>query len=96
MDKSTLTINIAEHVTIQARKSVAVFSMEMPSEQLTMRMIGSLSRIDQQKVRTGNQDDEDWPRLTSTVGLLQATSLFIYDMPALTPAELRARARRIV
>lgn len=95
MGKSALAINIAEHVAIQAQKSVAVFSMEMPGEQLAMRMIGSLSRIDQQKVRTGNLDDEDWPRLTSTVGLVQEARLFIDDTPALTPAELRARSRRI-
>ena len=95
MGKSALAINIAEHVAIQARKSVAVFSMEMPSEQLAMRMIGSLSRIDQQKVRTGNLGDEDWPRLTSTVGVVREARLFIDDTPALTPAELRARARRI-
>ena len=95
MGKSALAINIAEHVAIKAQKSVAVFSMEMPNEQLAMRMIGSLSHIDQQKVRTGNLDDEDWPRLTSTVGLMQEARLFIDDTPALTPTELRARSRRI-
>ena len=95
MGKSALAINIAEHVAIQGQKSVAVFSMEMPSEQLAMRMIGSLSRIDQQRLRTGRLNDEDWPRLTSTVGVVQDARLFIDDTPALTPAELRARARRI-
>ena len=95
MGKSALAINIAEHVAIQGQKSVAVFSMEMPSEQLAMRMIGSLSRIDQQRLRTGKLNDEDWPRLTSTVGVVQDARLFIDDTPALSPAELRARARRI-
>ena len=95
MGKSALAINIAEHVALQAQKSVAVFSMEMPSEQLAMRMIGSLSRIDQQRLRTGRLNDEDWPRLTSTVGVVQDARLFIDDTPALSPAELRARARRI-
>ena len=95
MGKSALAINIAEHVAIQGQKSVAVFSMEMPSEQLAMRMIGSLSRIDQQRLRTGRLADEDWPRLTSTVGVVQDARLFIDDTPALSPAELRARARRI-
>ena len=95
MGKSALAINIAEHVALQAQKSVAVFSMEMPSEQLAMRMIGSLSRIDQQRLRTGRLNDEDWPRLTSTVGVVQEARLFIDDTPALSPAELRARARRI-
>ena len=96
MGKSALAINIAEHVAIQGQKSVAVFSMEMPSEQLAMRMIGSLSRIDQQRLRTGKLNDEDWPRLTSTVGVVREARLFIDDTPALSPAELRARARRIV
>ena len=95
MGKSALAINIAEHVAIQGQKSVAVFSMEMPSEQLAMRMIGSLSRIDQQRLRTGKLNDEDWPRLTSTVGVVRDARLFIDDTPALTPAELRARSRRI-
>lgn len=95
MGKSALAINIAEHVAIQGQKSVAVFSMEMPSEQLAMRMIGSLSRIDQQRLRTGRLADEDWPRLTSTVGVVQDARLFIDDTPALSPAELRARARRV-
>ena len=95
MGKSALAINIAEHVAIQGQHSVAVFSMEMPSEQLAMRMIGSLSRIDQQRLRTGKLNDEDWPRLTSTVGVVREARLFIDDTPALTPAELRARARRI-
>ena len=95
MGKSALAINIAEHVAIQGQKSVAVFSMEMPSEQLAMRMMGSLSRIDQQRLRTGRLNDDDWPRLTSTVGLVREARLFIDDAPALTPAELRARARRI-
>lgn len=95
MGKSALAINIAEHVAIQTKHSVAVFSMEMPSEQLAMRMIGSLSRIDQQRLRTGRLNDEDWPRLTSTVGVVQDARLFIDDTPALSPAELRARARRV-
>ena len=69
--------------------------MEMPGEQLAMRMMSSLGRIDQHKVRTGKLDDDDWPRLTSAVGILQETKMFIDDTPALTPAELRARCRRI-
>lgn len=95
MGKTAFAINIAEHVAIKEKLSVAVFSMEMPSEQLAIRMIGSLSRINQQKIRTGTLEDEDWPRLTSTVGIMQDANLFIDDTPALTPAELRARSRRI-
>lgn len=95
MGKTAFAINIAEHVALREEAKVAVFSMEMPSEQLVMRMVGSLSRIDQQKIRTGKLQDEDWPRLTSTVGLLQDAELFIDDTPALTPSEIRARTRRI-
>lgn len=95
MGKTALAINIAEHAAIKEKKSVAVFSMEMPGEQLAMRMMSSLGRIDQHKVRTGRLEDDDWPRLTSAVGILQETRMFIDDTPALTPAELRARCRRI-
>ncbi len=95
MGKTALAINVAEHAAIKEKKSVAVFSMEMPGEQLAMRMMSSLGRIDQHKVRTGKLEDEDWPRLTSAVGILQETRMFIDDTPALTPAELRARCRRI-
>ncbi len=95
MGKTAFAVNIAEHAAIKGKHSVAVFSMEMPGEQLAMRMMSSLGRIDQHKVRTGKLDDEDWPRLTSAVGILQETRMFIDDTPALTPAELRARCRRI-
>ena len=69
--------------------------MEMPAEQLTMRMLSSLGRIDQQKVRSGKLSDEDWPRLTSTMSLLNESEIYIDDTPALTPTELRARCRRL-
>ena len=95
MGKTAFAINIAEHVAIKEQMSVAVFSMEMPAEQLAIRMSGSLSRINQQNIRTGNLEDEDWPRLTSTVGMMQDAKLFIDDTPALSPQELRARCRRI-
>jgi replicative DNA helicase len=95
MGKTAFAINIAEHAAIRDKLSVAVFSMEMPGEQLAMRMMSSLGRIDQHKVRTGKLDDNDWPRLTSAVEILKDARLFIDDTPALTPAELRARCRRI-
>jgi replicative DNA helicase len=69
--------------------------MEMPGDALAMRMMSSLGRIDQHKVRTGKLDDDDWPRLTSAVTLLANTKLFIDDTPALSPTEVRARARRV-
>ncbi len=95
MGKTSFAMNIAEHASIKEKKVVAVFSMEMPGEQLAMRMISSLGRIDQHRVRTGKLEDEDWPRLTSAVGILSDALMFVDDTPALTPTELRARCRRI-
>ncbi len=95
MGKTAFAINVAEQAAIKGKLSVAVFSMEMPGEQLAMRMMSSLGRIDQHKIRTGKLDDEDWPRLTSAVSILQESRMFIDDTPALTPSELRARCRRI-
>jgi replicative DNA helicase len=92
---TALAINIAEHAAIKDRCKVAIFSMEMPGEQLAMRMMASLGRIDQQRVRTGRLTDDDWPRLTASVSLMQDTKMFIDDTAALTPAELRARCRRL-
>ncbi len=96
MGKTTLAMNIAEHVAIKAGKPVLVFSMEMPADALAMRMMSSLGRLDQHRLRTGKLDDNDWPRVTSAVHMLSEAPLFIDDAPALTPTELRARARRLV
>ncbi len=95
MGKTTFAMNIAEHVAVREGLPVAVFSMEMPGEQLAMRLMSSLGRIDQHKVRTGRLEDDDWPKLTMAVGELAEAPLFIDDTPALTPNELRARARRL-
>ncbi|MCS3902404.1 replicative DNA helicase [Methylohalomonas lacus] len=92
---TAFAINIAEHVAIKGEKSVAIFSMEMPGEQLAMRMLGSLSRIDQQKIRTGNIGEDDWPRLTATLTMMQNRKMFIDDAGGLTPSEVRSRCRRI-
>lgn len=96
MGKTTFAMNIAENVAIKTRLPVAVFSMEMPGEQLAMRMLSSLGRIDQHRLRTGRLDDDDWPRLTSAVGILAEAPMFIDDTPALTPTDLRARSRRLM
>jgi len=95
MGKTTVAMNMAENVALKSGMPVAVFSMEMPGEALAMRMMSSLGRIDQHKVRTGKLDDDDWPRLTSAINLLAETKLFIDDTPALTPTEVRSRARRL-
>jgi len=95
MGKTSFAMNIAEHAAIKTRRPVAVFSMEMPGDALAMRMMSSLGRIDQHRVRTGKLNDDEWPRLTSAVHILADAPLFIDDTPALTPTEVRARARRL-
>lgn len=95
MGKTGFAMNIAEHVVIKSRLPVLVFSMEMPGESLVMRMLSSLCRIDQLRIRSGKLADEDWPRISSTVSMLSEAPLFIDDTPALSPAEMRARARRL-
>lgn len=95
MGKTTFSMNIAENVAISSGKAVAVFSMEMPSDQLAMRMISSIGRIDQGKVRNGRLDDSDWTRMSGAIGQLSQAKLFIDDTPALSPTDLRSRARRL-
>ena len=96
MGKTSFMMNIAESAAISGESPVLVFSMEMPSDSLVLRMLSSLGRIDQTKIRTGQLGDEDWPRLTSAVTLLNDKPLFIDDTPALSPSEIRSRARRVV
>ncbi len=95
MGKTSFAMNLAENAAVSGGKSVAVFSMEMPGEQLALRMMSSLGRIDQHNLRTGKLQDHDWPRLTSATTMLSKARLFIDDTPALSPTELRARARRL-
>jgi len=95
MGKTALAINFAQEAAIKSRLPVVIFSMEMQSEQLVLRMLSSLGRIDQHKMRTGKLEDDDWPRLTSAVTLLQDAKIFIDDTPSLTPGDLRARCRRL-
>ena len=95
MGKTAFMMNIAESAVISGESPVLVFSMEMPSDSLVLRMLSSLGRIDQTKIRTGQLGDDDWPRLTSAVTLLNDKPLFIDDTPALSPNEIRSRARRV-
>ncbi len=95
MGKTSLAMNIAENAAVGGKVPVAIFSMEMPGEQLAMRMMASLGRINAHKVRTGKLEDDDWPRLTHAIGLLADAPMFVDDTPALTPLELRTRARRL-
>lgn len=95
MGKTALAMNFVEHVAIYLELPVAIFSMEMPGSQLSMRLLASLSRVNAQRLRTGHLHDDDWPRLTSTLGMLTDKPIFIDDTPALSPLELRSRARRL-
>ncbi len=95
MGKTTFAMNIAENAAIKLQQPVAVFSMEMPGDHLALRMMSSLGRIDQHRIRTGKLEEEDWPRLTSAVSILNETRMFIDDSAGLSPGEIRARARRL-
>jgi replicative DNA helicase len=94
MGKTAFALNIGEHVAVKEGLPVLVFSMEMGASQLALRMVGSLGRLDQQRLRTGALKDDDWGRLTEAVEQLRNVSMFIDETPALTTSELRARARR--
>ena len=95
MGKTAFAMNLVEHAVLKQDKPVLVFSMEMPAESLIVRMLSSIGRIDQQRLRNGQLLDEDWPRLTSAVEALKDRPLFIDDTPAMSPSEVRARARRL-
>jgi replicative DNA helicase len=96
MGKTTFAMNLVENAVLRSDKCVLVYSLEMPGESLIMRMLSSLGRIDQTKVRAGRLDDDDWPRLTSAVNLLNDRKLFIDDTAGISPSEMRARTRRLV
>ncbi|WP_394185815.1 replicative DNA helicase [Pseudoalteromonas tetraodonis] len=96
MGKTTFAMNLAEHAAMTQDKPVLIYSLEMPSEQIMMRMLASLGRINQTKVRTGQLDDDDWARLSSTMGLLmEKGKMYVDDASGLTPTDVRSRARRI-
>ncbi|MGF1753063.1 replicative DNA helicase [Vibrio makurazakiensis] len=96
MGKTTFAMNLCENAAMKQEKPVLIFSLEMPAEQLMMRMLASLSRVDQTKIRTGQLDDEDWARISSSMGMLMdKKNMYIDDSSGLTPTEVRSRARRI-
>lgn len=103
MGKTSFSMNIAEHAALapviqenpEAAVPTAIFSMEMSAEQLSFRLISSLAQVGQGKLRTGNFSEEDWPRIHSAVKWMSAAPMFIDDTPALSPTEIRARARRL-
>ncbi len=97
MGKSTLAINMAEHAALKegVRASVAIYSLEMPAEQILTRMLSSVGSVHLGNIRSGKLSEDDWPRITGATKQLQDAKIFIDDTPALTPTELRARSRRI-
>ncbi|OOF13127.1 replicative DNA helicase [Salinivibrio proteolyticus] len=96
MGKTTFAMNLCENAAMDQEKPVLIFSLEMPAEQLMMRMLASLSRVDQTKIRTGQLDDEDWARISSSMGILmQKKNMYIDDSSGLTPTDVRSRARRV-
>ncbi|MCH9783396.1 MAG: replicative DNA helicase, partial [Gammaproteobacteria bacterium] len=95
MGKTTFAMNLCENVALKAHKPVLVFSMEMPADAIVMRMLSSLGRINQTSIRSGRLDQDDWPRITSAIQMLSEQKFFIDDTPALSPLELRTRARRV-
>jgi replicative DNA helicase len=95
MGKSSLALNISEHIALTLKMPVALFSMEMGATQLAMRLMGSVGRLDQQKIRTGRLSNDDWERLSGALGKLNDAPIHIDETPALNALELRARARRL-
>lgn len=95
MGKTAFSVNIGENVAIDSGLPVAIFSMEMGGTQLAMRMLGSVGRLDQHRLRTGRLNDEDWPRLTHAIQKMNEAQVYIDETPALSSIELRARSRRL-
>jgi len=95
MGKTALALNIGEYVAIDLKLPVVVFSMEMGASQLAMRMIGSVGRLDQHKLRTGRLAADDWEKLSTALGRLSEAPMLIDETPALNAIEVRSRARRL-
>jgi replicative DNA helicase len=95
MGKTSFAMNLVEHAVLHQDKPILVFSMEMPADQLIVRMLSSIGRIDQTRIRNGKLEQEDWPKLSSAVNKMKDVPLYIDDTPALTPTEIRSRARRV-
>ncbi|MEH6518682.1 MAG: replicative DNA helicase [Halioglobus sp.] len=95
MGKTSFAMNLVENAVLAQKKPILVFSMEMPAEQLVIRMLSSIGRINQTRIRNGKLEQEDWPKLSAAVSKLKDARLYIDDTAALSPTELRSRARRI-
>ncbi|QDX82701.1 replicative DNA helicase [Denitratisoma sp. DHT3] len=95
MGKTAFALNIAEYVGVEMRLPVAIFSLEMSGPQLAMRFLSSLGRLDQHKLRTGRLGDEEWDKMTVALGKLHDAPIHIDETGAISPSDLRARARRL-
>ena len=95
MGKSAFGLNITGYAGMHAGRSVAYFSLEMPNDQLAMRLLCSDARVDMQAVRHGSLRDEDWVSLASTLGPLAASKIYMDDTSGITPSQLRSRCRRL-
>lgn len=96
MGKTTFALNIAENAAIQMKIPVVVFSLEMSKEQLAMKLLCAEAGVDNQRIRTGNLTEEDWPRLSHALGRLSEAKIFIDDSPNVSALEVRAKSRRIM
>jgi len=95
MGKTAIALNMAEHVAVEVGLPVGVFSMEMGGTQLAMRMLSSIGRLDSSRVRSGRLNDDEWSKLSFALGKLHEAPIYIDESGGITPASLRARARRL-
>lgn len=95
MGKTAFAVNLAMNVAMNQDKAVALFNMEMSAEQLAMRMLASAGQIDQNKLKTGRLEHNDWKRVNEAISRLADSNLFIDDTPGMTIGEIRAKCRRL-
>ena len=95
MGKTAFSLNIAQNAAMKGNASVAIFNLEMSKEQLIQRMISSTSHVELNKLKIGNIEDDEWPKITTGMGILQNTKIYIDDSPGITAVELRSKCRRL-
>ena len=95
MGKTAFSLNIAQNAAMKGNASVAIFNLEMSKEQLIQRMISSTSHVELNKLKNGNIEDDEWPKITTGMGILQNTKIYIDDSPGITAVELRSKCRRL-
>lgn len=95
MGKTAFSLNVAQNAAIKGNASVAIFNLEMSKEQLIQRMVSATSHVELNKLKNGNIDDEEWPKITTGMSILQNTNIYIDDSPGITAVELRSKCRRL-